>query len=520
MTKYRAFSVVSLATVVLAGCGSDSPGSADPGSAGASGSETPGAAGTSGDAGAAETFSEDAESVATDSTETTELGTGRVDALLGDLADSVGAMEGDVGTGLITESTESAMNSGCTDSGSSTAELDLSELEQVIRDARQFAEDNIFREEFVESDDGTTVVYLIDPATACEEDADCVSKLTESPLRFAVNVLDDDSLSVRMLVGTDQHNPGSARLSDQALGLSVDLRELLNTVQLFMDEEERESLPNTLKGVLDLTLTQNAEQDFSLALSLVEDLELEVESEPGEIVTVNVGASQPTSEIRLNANTNALSWRQNLATVDVGVAGSLLCGEDSNCSTQEEQGTFRLHLAGVTGELDATLGSDEFVISGCGFGDETSYAALDDTQLVSMDLNPSSGRTLNIGFTDTAEGILVTFEPELDLAVATALSNLSESLRVDMPDWLFDEVFDVTLGGDPKPSILIRPPECDEFGEPIGDGQVEVAAGTLTLAATSLETPVTVEAGMCVVGVDSGKDEPHPFESVGAGVCE
>ncbi len=493
MRKHLLVSATSLLAFSLTACGSDSGGSDD--------GQQP---------------------VPTDAAETTGLAKTRTATLLDGLADALGEMEGDGGMSLAMESASFASGSGCEqlDAPEEPEELDLTGLEEALREVRAFADDHVFKEEYVESDDGTTVIYRIDPASACEGDSECVSELTENPLRVAVNVLEDESLAVRLLVGNDRHDPLSARLSAEQLGLTADLSELMDAVSLFMEPEDREDLPKTLRGVIDLSLTKNGEQDFSIAFSVLEALNLEVEDEPGELVAVNIGASTPTSELRLDANTNSMTWRQNLATVDVTASGSLVCGDDSDCGAKEQQGTFRMHLAGMTSQLEMSSGSDGFGISGYGLGDDTSYVALDDERLVAVDLNQNSGRTLDIRFKDTAEGILVTFEPELDLRVATALNTLSESLRVDMPDWLFDEVFDVTLGGDAKPSILIRRPSCDEYGDPVGDAQLEVESGTLTLAASSASEPVTVSAGMCVVPAETTTEEPHPFETVAAGVCE
>lgn len=468
-------------------------------------------------------FDEEADPVPTNASETTPLASERVSNLFDGLADSVAAMEGDGGTSLLADSTEAALGtSSCAsaDTASQDSLLDVSGLEEVLREAKDVANEYVFRTEFVESDDGTTVTYLIDPATACEGDPECVTELTENPIRFAVNVLEDDSLAVRLLVGADRHAPASMRLGDTALGLTADLAELMDSIELFMTPEDRAELPRAFAGVVDLSLVKEAEGKFTLSLSLLENLRLDVEEEPGKAVSITVAASEPTTELRLDANTNTMSWRQNLSTVDVAASGSLFCEDEPSCGTQEQQGTFHLHLAGATGEFELSSGTDQFSLRNWGFGSETSYLALNDTRLVSVDLNPNAGRTLNVHFSDVPEGILVSFEPSLDLKVATALTSLSESLRADLPEWLLDEVFDVTFGGAPKPSILIREPECDAYGQPLGDEEVEVQSGTLSFAATSLPAPVTVDAGMCVVPVESSVEDPHPFMTIAAGVCE
>ncbi|HEY5958182.1 MAG TPA: hypothetical protein VIV60_16575, partial [Polyangiaceae bacterium] len=113
----------------------------------------------------------------------------------------------------------------------------------------------------------------------------------------------------------------------------------------------------------------------------------------------------------------------------------------------------------------------------------------------------------------------------LDFKLAMAMTNLSESMRVDMPDWLFNEVFDVSLGGAPKPSILIPAPTCDATGNAVKKDQLQVVTGKLALSATSLAQPLEVMTGMCLVPVESqpvaNQDEkPHPFTLLGSAVCQ
>jgi len=101
------------------------------------------------------------------------------------------------------------------------------------------------------------------------------------------------------------------------------------------------------------------------------------------------------------------------------------------------------------------------------------------------------------------------------------MTHLSESMRVDMPDWLFDEVFDVTLGGAPKPSVLIPATTCDANGDRSSKDQIKVTAGRLTLDASSLANPVEVLTNMCLVpAAEEPSEQAHPFSLFSSGVCQ
>jgi hypothetical protein len=119
-----------------------------------------------------------------------------------------------------------------------------------------------------------------------------------------------------------------------------------------------------------------------------------------------------------------------------------------------------------------------------------------------------------------SDGTLVTFDPALDIKLAVLLNKLAESLRVDWPDWLSDEIFDVILGGAAKPSVLVPNPTCNIYGDVTSKSQLKVVTGTLNLSAISLAVPVTVAAGMRLLLVDGADSQAHPFSQVQAGICQ
>jgi hypothetical protein len=207
-----------------------------------------------------------------------------------------------------------------------------------------------------------------------------------------------------------------------------------------------------------------------------------------------------------------------LRAVDVQVAGAAVC--DDECGSKEQTGTFSGHLGGLSGGVALSKGATEVTFTGLGLGNDTSYVALNNDRLGTLDVNPNNGRKLAVNFKKTAEGTLVTFDPALDIKLAFMLSKLSESMRVDMPDWLYDEVFDVMLGGAPKPSVLVPAPTCDASGNSTSKDQIKVVTGNLHLSSTSLATPVDVPAGMCLLPVDGADSDSNPMSQLKAGVCQ
>lgn len=479
--------------------------------------------------------SEQAPSVAQrpiDAEEATDTVTQRVDSMLTGLSDASAELDTTDSTTVATDGVSTALgNRRCGDSNSNDVATESTNAVDAIPDSttralsdalielRDEAKAHVFRQDLVESEDGNQVVYKLAPSEICDGDSECVERLSQNPLRFAVTANQDDSLNVALLVGEDRHSPATAVLAEDRFSVRGNLAEVMDSLRLFMSAEEQQDLPDTLSGVVEWSIDKRAEGDFVFSASVLERIDLKVGQNKGKPVSVSVEPSSPTTQIGINSFSNTVSFRQNVGAIDVSVAGSAVC-KDMDCGDKENSGTFGLHLGGFTGEFETTGGARELTFSGLGLGSSTSSLSINGQPLVAVDLNPDQGRKFSVNFKKTDAGTLVTFEPALDLSLAMTLSNLSESMRVDMPDWLFDEVFDVTLGGAAKPSILIPAPSCNPDGTTTSKEQLQVVTGSLALSATSLPNAVEVSANQCLLPLESTASEPHPFSLLTAGVCE
>lgn len=458
--------------------------------------------------------------------------TQRVDSMLTGLSEASAELDTTDSTTVATDGLSTAMgNSRCSDSDSNNVatqstnavdavpESTTRALSDALIEIRDEAKAHVFRQDLVESEDGNRVVYKVVPAEICDGDSECVQRLTQNPLRFAVTANQDDSLNVALLVGEERHAPATAVLSENKLAAKGNLAEVMDSLRLFMSVEEQKELPDTLQGVVEWSIEKRGEGDFVFSASVLERVDLKMGQAEGKPVSISVQPSSPTTQIGINSFTNTIAFRQNVGAMDVSAAGAAVC-DDLDCGDKERAGTFGLHLGGFTGEFEITGGATELTFSGLGLGSTTSSLSIDGQTLVGLDLNPDQGRKFSMNFKKTDGGTLVSFEPALDLSLALTLTNLSESMRVDMPDWLFNEVFDVTLGGAPKPALLIPVPSCNPDGTSTAKEQLKVATGSLTLDATSLPNPVVVGANQCLLPVESTASEPHPFSLLTAGVCE
>lgn len=461
-----------------------------------------------------------------DSTAATATANQRIDELIVGLADSTAALDTTGSTTLASGSVNTALGSGsgCGTSSGPASTVDdgpkstAQALDDLLHQIGKAAKEQVFREDLVEVKDGNQVIYKVDVAAACGTSSTCIDNLTRNPIRFAVTANTDDSLNVSLLIGDARHKPATAVLAADKLSLRGDLAEVKDTLRLFMTTDQQANLPEQLSGVLESSIEKRAAGEFVISSSVLEKVDVLVGQAKGKPVAVTVQPSSPSTQLTINSHTNTIGYAVNWAAVDVQVAGAAVC--NSRCGMQEKTGTFSGHLAGYTGEFAFTQGATELTFSGVGLGNDTSYVALNGDRLGTLDVNPTQGRKLNVTFKKTAQGTLVTFDPALDIKLALMLNKLSDSLRVDMPAWLSNEIFEVLLGGPAKPSVLVPSGGCSPTGSSATKNQLQVVSGELKLMSSSLATPVDVSAGMCLVPLEGSDSNANPMSRLKAAACQ
>lgn len=387
-------------------------------------------------------------------------------------------------------------------------------IDEAMRELNTFLLDKVFLDQFVENEDGTTVVYLLDPSVVCDADPECVTELTETPLRLRVRSA-EERLYVEVLVGAEQNRAATLVIGDDIIAVEGDLSDVQRVLADLSANDPDAFVPETMEGVVAASLVRNAPGDYTMAWGVTQATHVRYDAGEQEPVDIRYGVSPEAMLLRINGPANQLSAALSYPTIDASAAGSLFCGETSSCGPQELDGTFSYHLAGLSGETTLSPGDSEIDIVNLGLGNEATTVSLNDATLGSLDVNADSGRRLSINAKSVEGGTLVTFSPELDLRLAMALSNLSEGLRMDLPEWLSDEIFDVTLTGESSASVLVPLRNCDGSATE----QIRVESGTLSATATSATSSLSVQAGSCIGAVETPADGAHVVDTFEAQVC-
>lgn len=232
--------------------------------------------------------------------------------------------------------------------------------------------------------------------------------------------------------------------------------------------------------------------------------ELRVAVDPGEPDESIGSSSSPCIgfQVSLGPAEQGSAVAAHLGLLDVSVPGSFHCPSETSCGPKERTGPFGYHLGDFSAVLKqppagsgddvhldlsaggpsrATVGDDEFGRIGVGGG--------------------GLGGEVKTAVRSESDAFVVTFSPALDMGAALTISSFSEEMRMTLPDWLADEVFDLTFGGDPVGTIRVPMRElCPEGVYPYPEVEsrrvrVETGSGTLAVGGDRI---LEASAGQCV----------------------
>lgn len=334
-----------------------------------------------------------------------------------------------------------------------------------------------------------------------EDGMSCAELFDQVPLRLRVTA-SGGGHTIDLLVGAKKSNPVSAFVAPDELSLELDIEGSMESLETLAEAagEDAPELPQTLEGRVKLGLKKNAEDSYTVALSVLKAIHV-VLGIDGDDLAFQLGTSTPTIALTADGNAKALSLDVDVAAIDVALPGSIFAGEtctwdeitgEEFCETDDSlNGDIALHVGGASVSMALTSGSDEdaITVTNAGLGDSTTTVAYDGQQIIGLDLNADHGRRLDISITSLEDVLQLAVDPALVVQAALDLAKAPD-LAEDAPQFLLDEDMTVSLTG-ATPTVSV------------GDHGLRVESGTLLLSSTST-TDVVVEAGMCV---DMGGDE-------------
>lgn len=349
--------------------------------------------------------------------------------------------------------------------------------------------------------DGNDDVALPEP----ELNPECVANAERAQLRVRLSQPQPGDVDMTLIVTNNDYEPITVQLYKDRLGLQANLAQGLEVMEAL--NEDTSSI-ETLSGLLQLQFIKNAALDYSLQLSVLEDLQALFSDEEGNPISYSMGKSSPTVELRADGNARTISARYNYSAVqylaplgqlarlfedEVVVEDSLTRPEpiDEPALSKTYTGSIDLLIAGYTSTFSYQADSDTFRFSDIGFGDSTSTLKYNDTVLAALDLNADHGRHFDLtvqpqtGEQDGENATLVRVDPTVDLRLAFDFAHVADQID-GIPELLLGETLRMWFEGD-APSFTVT------------SDQIGMVSGKLHLTSeNSTESDITVEEGMCL----------------------
>jgi hypothetical protein len=441
------------------------------------------------------------------------------------------------------------------------------ELDKVTDDIQEFLNQNVFVDSQIELEDGSSVVYLLSPDIFCDGpseasgggsentnvpkpgepadksdefgdeewdedgDDDCAQFLQDVEVRVRIVSYSEGNVDIDILFGVDQLAPLHLQIYEDKLAVEVDLAMTKAVAQLFVDtfgeDDEDVDLPEVFEGKMRAELKKDSATKYSLTYSVEENIKVGMTLD-GEEFSAELGKSSMTAAVDSTAQT--ISWDVDFNELTVNAPYQLFIdawydmGEeegddeypddppevpaddiyDEDPETPQVAGALTLFVAGFSGAATFAATDDTVTVSGLGLGDAPSYIKKGDTALVSVSLNRDNGWAMDMTTSFDGEDLSIQTSPVMDAAVTWYLKGIESDLD-EVPAFLLDETFRVLLDSDPTPSVLFVDGSDDS------DGGLKVTAGKLTLSSSAApEETVTVETGMCLMGMEDGESSGSP----------
>ncbi|MFH1531710.1 MAG: hypothetical protein ABIK09_13370 [Pseudomonadota bacterium] len=405
------------------------------------------------------------------------------------------------------------------------------DLESLRKDIIEFLTDGVLVDAQLETEEGTSVTYLMKPGYFCEmfagddegggemdlddagDDEGCADFLSEIPIRVRFQSTGEDLLDAEILFGEDKLHVLDIELNKGSVAVEVDLSELQAFMETVDDQAESDFGSWSLSGRIRVELVREGPKVFSLAFFVLQAVSVDGSIDgdawamtlaPSEwTVTVN-GVSE---EVALATAVGALD-----ATIPYQAVVDSFWDTEGEMDGEEPQtpaddiidweaptvtGTAQVHLAGLTGASVFKADDEAVEVTGLGLGGGTSWVKVNGVTIFSVDFNPAAGRVMDLvaGFLTGSEDLFLQTVPEFDLSVQFKMVGLEDDFQ-DLPGFVSDETFQALLTGASVPELRII--EGEE------DGALKVQAGTLTLSSTAAPAEtVTAEAGQCLFFTDS-----------------
>ncbi len=540
MASWRMVALVGLGTLGVVGCGKSSSGDDDSAGKGGSGGSGAGGSSASGGSGAI------AGAGATDGSG----GLGKLPEACGSLTSAdvrrivttnvgdvlhaaVAAAEFTEGSTLIAR----ALNGGGRTSDTFAFADDAN---QSIDDFLDDLNEHVFPEANVESTTASSVTYHPTPDVNCPLDQDlatyapelaqqdrqdCIDDLTKHAERYVVSRVacnGGDTLVISLEIGADHGVPGFLTAAPTSLALTLDVGATVRAEQAYGDDTDYDANPT---GTASFVLDTSAAGVATFSASLANELALGATDSASNHVRVTLGAEMDAVKLTADSHQRTLSGSLNLAALGFSYPLQSFIQQaferDVTSSTPASDGVD-IAVPAMKGAFEFDRSTDTLELTGLGLGASSTSVKSGSATLLSVDVNPDSGRSLDAAIGLDASGNLqVSPSPGFDLELGYSLKPVASKVLELEPFANDDKVAFKLLGSSPMVTLLEDVAGDLALTSRDSGAALRVGAGNFAMTSSTYapNENVTVPAGQCLL-YESSRDGQHDIlRGYYAGTC-
>lgn len=335
-----------------------------------------------------------------------------------------------------------------------------------------------------------------------------------------------DGVALAFRIGNGSKALVTLVLDDAQVSLRIDL-EAVKDVLVLVEQATGKGLGVTiseLRGLLEFSLTFSATDGLVIESSILEAVSfaMAVDQRP---LSLYMGATSGLASLKLEAG--QMSVDTNAGPMDLQFAADLLLKSLFNASPAE---LLQITSAGGQGKISMDAQGKLTVQSVALSASELRYGQ---AVVASVDINPESGRSLQVSLQPLAAAPSVALSPELDLRVTFKFDVLNPFLAKPAPSWAANETYRVLISDaanapvvaflqrlfDDTPTVTNGTSDADSDTKPQQvKAVVRMDKGSLSLESTVIPVKINVAEGQCLL-MDEATEASTALGYFSAGTC-
>jgi len=380
---------------------------------------------------------------------------------------------------------------------------------------KQWLRERILADANLESKTDDEAIYLLHPDPTCRRlltaddppgtvpdlSSSCVDQLTRLQVRVSLRA-DGYGGRLGILIGPDRIELSAFIVHSDLIALEMDLPQAYQATQV-IDQTLGTDSPSparfdALAGKIRLAIHKDGEKKVTISSSVLEAIHIgTIDSAGGVGPDVKLGASDPTFAVTADGVVQALTVKVDMGALDV-------LGDWDPMGVASPNRDLHVQVGGIYGQATFTEASDQFVVTGVGFGATTIDAH--GARIFDLGVNPNDMRRFDARvFINAANQPEVQLTPRFDLDLGFHLGLVASEYTTPPASYVLDETYRVLLDNGGAATGFSVVPATSTFG-----GGIKVTAGTLTISSTASGQPVVVPSGKCLTGGATVPAGAHP----------